>query len=200
MHRVSYLLAACPGQRHAEKVFSGYGKSKNTFCVGEYAICPAVKRPVLHFAYPIFDTGGQFKGMVALSLDLTRYAKMFPMDQLPQDSTLSFSDHKGIFLYRYPGNEDNIPKPDLPDMIKDMSAQQEGVFTYTGVDGLIRLYAYKNFRIRANEPAYLFMRVGIPEKKALLHARKALVVNLVLLGIAFGCIVLGMVSGKCHYR
>ena len=122
--------------------------------------------------------------MVALSLDLTRYAKMFPMDQLPQDSTLSFSDHKGIFLYRYPGEEDNIPKPDLPDMIKHMSSQKEGVFTYTGVDGLIRLYAYKKFRIRANEPAYLFMRVGIPEKKALLHARKALSVNLILQGIA----------------
>ncbi len=46
------------------------------FSVGEYAICEAVKRPVLHFAYPIFDTDGQFEEAVALSLDLTRYARM----------------------------------------------------------------------------------------------------------------------------
>jgi diguanylate cyclase (GGDEF)-like protein/PAS domain S-box-containing protein len=184
VHASGHPLPPAPVSVMQRKYFQDMVSQKD-FSVGEYAICPAVKRPVLHFAYPIFDTGGQFKGMVALSLDLTHYAKMFPMDQLPQDSTLSFSDHKGIFLYRFPGNEDNIPKPDLLDMIKHMSAQKEGVFTYTGVDGLIRLYAYKNFRIRANEPAYLFMRVGIPEKKALLHARKALSVNLVLLGIAF---------------
>jgi len=184
VHASGRPLPPAPVSVMQRKYFQDMVRLKD-FSVGEYAICPAVKRPVLHFAYPIFDTGGQFKGMVALSLDLTRYAKMFPMDQLPQDSTLSFSDHKGIFLYRYPGEEDNIPKPDLPDMIRNMSSQKEGVFTYTGVDGLIRLYAYKNFRIKPNEPAYLFMRVGIPEKKALLHARKALSINLVLLGIAF---------------
>jgi len=184
VHASGHPLPPAPISVMQRKYFQNMVSQKD-FSVGEYAICPAVKRPVLHFAYPIFDSGGQYKGMVALSLDLTRYAKMFPMDQLPQDSILSFSDHKGIFLYRYPGKEDNIPKPDLPDMIKHMSAQKDGVFTYTGVDGLIRLYAYKKFLIRANEPAYLFMRVGIPEKKALLHARKALSFNLVLLGIAF---------------
>ncbi len=80
------------------------------FSVGEYAICPAVKRPVLHFAYPLIGTDGSFRGAIALSLDLARYAKMFPMDKLPGDSNLSLCDYKGVILYRYPGKEDNITK------------------------------------------------------------------------------------------
>jgi hypothetical protein len=56
--------------------------------VGEYAICPAVERPVLHFAYPIVSAENPFKGVVAVSLDLGRYA-LFPMDKLPQGSALS---------------------------------------------------------------------------------------------------------------
>jgi C4-dicarboxylate-specific signal transduction histidine kinase len=57
--------------------------------VGEYAICPVAKRPVLQFAYPIIDAENQFKGIVATSLSLGRYARMFPMDKLPQGSALS---------------------------------------------------------------------------------------------------------------
>ena len=155
------------------------------FAVGEYAICPAVKRPVLHFAYPIKDANGRPKGAVALSLDLARYAKMFPMDKLPQGSTLSLSDYKGIQLYRYPGKEDNIPKPEAPDVIKEMlSRGEEGVFTNTGADGVKRLNAYKRFQLLSKESPYLYMRIGIPEGKALMPARSALLTNLMLLCIA----------------
>ncbi len=157
----------------------------NEFSVGEYAICPAVKRPVLHFAYPIKDVNGQFKGAVALSLDLARYAKMFPMDKLPRGSTLSLSDHKGVQLYRYPGKEDNIPKPEDPTAIIEMlSLGEEGVFTFTGTDKVKRLNAYKWFQLSPNESPYLFMRIGIPEGEALMAARSAMWTNLMLLLLA----------------
>jgi two-component system cell cycle sensor histidine kinase/response regulator CckA len=155
------------------------------FAIGEYAICPAVKRPVLHFAYPIKDANGQFKGAVALSLDLAHYAKMFPMDKLPQGSILALSDYKGVLLYRYPGKEDNIPKPEAPDVIKEMlSRGEEGLFTNTGTDGVKRLDAYKRFHLSSKEPPYLYMRIGIPEDKALLPAKSALLTNLMLLCLA----------------
>ena len=155
------------------------------FAVGEYAICPAVKRPVLHFAYPLKDANGQLKGAVALSLDLARYARMFPMDKLPQGSTLALSDYKGIQLYHYPGKEDNIPRPEAPDVIKEMlSRGEEGVFTYTGTDGVKRLNAYKRFQLSSKESPYLYMRIGIPEGKALQPARSALLTNLMFLCLA----------------
>jgi diguanylate cyclase (GGDEF)-like protein/PAS domain S-box-containing protein len=159
---------------------------KKDFSVGEYGICPVVKHPVIEFSYPILAAKNQFKGVVVASLDLARFAQMLPMEKIPQGSTLSFGDHKGNLLYHYPNIKENVPKIDLPDMIKNMSAQpDEGVFTYTGVKGVKRLYAYKKFRLNEKEPPYLFIRVGIPEEKALLHARRALSVNLVLLGVAF---------------
>jgi two-component system cell cycle sensor histidine kinase/response regulator CckA len=155
------------------------------FAVGEYAICPAVKRPVLHFAYPIKDANGRFKGVVALSLDLARYAKMFPMDNLPQGSILALSDHKGVLLYRYPGKEDNIPKPEAPDVIKEMlSRGEEGLFTNTGKDGIKRLNAYKRFQLSSKGPPYLYMRISIPEGRALLYDKSALLTNLMLLCLA----------------
>jgi diguanylate cyclase (GGDEF)-like protein/PAS domain S-box-containing protein len=159
------------------------------FSVGEYAICQFLNRPVLHLGYPITDAKGKFKGMVGISLDIARYARMFYMEKLPLGSTLSISDHRGILLYAYPENGNHMPRTDLPDTIGYMShksyERREGVFTYTGVDDVKRLNAYRRFRLKPNESAYLFIRVGIPEEKALHHAKRALLINVVLLSVAF---------------
>jgi len=181
----AHPLPPAPVSVAQRKYFQDTVRSKE-FSVGEYAICPAVKRPVLHFAYPIVDTAGRVSGIIGVSLDLARYARMFPMNKLPQGTTLSFSDHQGTLLFRYPGKEDNKPKPDLPEIIAYMSTQaREGVFPFRGEDGSKRLIAYQTMRLRENDPPYAFIRVGIPEEKALYQAKKALTVNVLLLGIAF---------------
>ena len=167
------------------KFFQDAVKTRN-FSVGEYSICRSLNRPVLHLAYPIVDAKGRFKGIVGVSLDIARYAQMFSMEKLPEGSTLSLTDLKGVILYHYPGKGDNIPRTDLPDTIGYMSDQrEEGVFTYAGVDDVRRLNAYKRLHLRANEAPYLFIRVGIPEGKAFLHAKRALSMNVVLLSVAF---------------
>jgi len=177
-----------PTSMVSSKFFQDVVRTRD-FSVGEYAICRSLNRPVLHLAYPITDAKGRFKGMVGISLDIARYARMFSMEKLPQGSTLSISDHRGILLYAYPENGNHVPRTDLPDMIGYMSHQlhqrREEVFTYTGVDDVKRLNAYRRFRLRANESAYLFIRVGIPESKAFYHAKRALSINLVLLSFAF---------------
>jgi diguanylate cyclase (GGDEF)-like protein/PAS domain S-box-containing protein len=174
-----------PTSMVSTKIFQDVIRTRD-FSIGEYAICQSLNRPVLHLAYPITDAKGKFRGMVSISLDIARYARMFSMEKLPQGSTLSISDHKGILLYAYPEMGNNIPRTDLPDTIGYMSHQRrEGVFTYAGVDDVKRLNAYRRFRLRANESAYLFIRVGIPEDKALYHAKRALSINVVLLSVAF---------------
>ena len=186
-------LPRSPLNLEDEKYFQD-ARNTQDFSVGEYAFCPTVKRPVLHFAYPIIDSADRLRGVVALSLDLARYACVFPIDQFPQGSKLSLSDHKSLLLSRYPGEEDRVPKSDLADLIKRMSDQKrEGVFTYTAADGTKRLNAYKRFHLSKGEPPYLFMRVDIPEEKALSLARKALVVNVLLLGLAF---IIAVISAR----
>jgi two-component system, cell cycle sensor histidine kinase and response regulator CckA len=161
------------------------------FSVGEYAICPVVKRPVLHFAYPLIGADGRFIGAVVLSLDLDRYAKMFPMDRLPADSNLSVSDYKGIVLYRYPGKEDNIPKPEAADVYNKMSSQKtEGIFMYTDTDKILRLNAFKRFSLSEKDPPYLYIRVGIPEGKALFYARRTQLVMYIFLFTAVAGIMI----------
>ncbi|HUL29543.1 MAG TPA: PAS domain S-box protein, partial [Thermodesulfobacteriota bacterium] len=156
------------------------------FSVGEYTICPFLDRPVLHLAYPIADAKGRFKGIVGVSLDIARYSRMFSMEKLPEGSTLSLTDRKGVILYHYPEKANHLPRTDLPDTIGYMSDQpREGIFTYAGVDDVKRLNAYKRLHLRLNEAPYLFIRVGIPEEKALAHARRALTINVLLLGVAF---------------
>ena len=167
------------------KFFQDVVKTRD-FSVGEYTICRSLNRPALHLAYPIVDVKGRFKGIVGVSLDIARYARMFSMEKLPEGSTLSLTDHKGVILYHYPGKGDDFPRTDLPDTIGYMSDQrEEGVFTYAGVDDVKRLNAYKRLHLRANEAPYLFIRVGIPEEKALVHAKRALSINVVLLSVAF---------------
>ena len=65
-----------------------------------------------------------------------------------------------------------------------LSQGEEGVFTNTGTDGVKRLNAYKRFQLLSKESPYLYMRIGIPEGKALMPARSALLTNLMLLCLA----------------
>jgi diguanylate cyclase (GGDEF)-like protein/PAS domain S-box-containing protein len=181
-----------PTSMASSKFFQDSVKTRD-FSVGEYAICPSLNRPVLRLGYPITDAKGKFKGIVGVSLDIARYARMFSMEKLPQGSTLSISDHRGILLYAYPEMGINMPRTDLPDTIGYMSHEsyqrREGVFTYTGADDVRRLNAYRRFRLKPNESAYLFIRVGIPENEALYHAKRTLFINLVLLSGAFLIVV-----------
>ena len=158
------------------------------FSVGEYTICPSLNRPVLHLAYPITDGKGNLKGMVGASLDIARYTRMFSMEKLPRGSTLSICDHRGILFYAHPEKGNNYPRTDLPDTIGYMSDQsyqrREGVFTYTGVDDVKRLNAYRRFRLKGDQSPYLFIRVGIPESEALHHAKRSLLINVALLTVA----------------
>jgi len=87
----------------SSKFFQDVVKTRD-FSVGEYVICQSLNRPALHLAYPITDANGKFKGSVGVSLDIARYARMFSMEKLPQGSTLSISDHRGVLLYAYPEN------------------------------------------------------------------------------------------------
>jgi diguanylate cyclase (GGDEF)-like protein/PAS domain S-box-containing protein len=181
-----------PRDMGSTKFFQDVVRTRD-FSVGEYAICRSLKRPVLHLAYPITDAKGRLKGMVGVSLDIARYARMFSMEKLPQGSTLSFSDHKGALLYAYPEKESHMARTDLPDTIGYMShlshQRREGVFTYTGADDVKRHNAYRRFRLKPNASPYLFIRVGIPENEALYYARRTLFINVVLLSVAFLIVV-----------
>lgn len=161
------------------KYFQDAVQTKN-LSAGEYTIGQVSGRAVLPFAYPVMDAGGRVTGVVAVTFDLEKYGRRFMnVSQFPKGSTLNLLDRNFIRLYRYPDNEKYAGKIDLPETAKQISTGQgEGVFTSVGVDGVRRLYAYKQFFLKNSAYPYLYMRIGIPEKQALAPARETFLRNI----------------------
>ena len=156
------------------------------FSVGEYIIGAVSRRPVIHFAYPITGKDGKLSGIVAAAVDVARYGEMFMAAHPPRDTVMNLSDHRGIRLFRFPQPERYVGVADYPERIARMKeGDPEGTFTGTGRDGTRRLFAYKRFYLKGDSSPYLFMRVGVSEKRILAEARRVLFINLGLLGIAF---------------
>lgn len=151
-----------------------------TLSAGEYTIGQVSGRAVLPFAYPVMDSRGRVTGVVAVTLDLEKYGRSFMnVSQFPKGSTLNLLDRNFIRLYRYPDDEKYAGKAELPEMVKQISTgSQEGVFSTVGVDGVRRLYAYKQFFLKHSAAPYLYMRIGIPEGQALAPARETFLRNI----------------------
>jgi PAS domain S-box-containing protein len=163
------------------KFFQNALKTRN-FSVGEYVIEVTLQKPVLHFAYPITDARGRFKGVVAVAFGLDRYMQMFTKTKLPEDSVLGIYDYRHIRLFRSHEAENYVGKADSPEMVRYMSAApEEGSFTAVGNDRVKRFMAYRRFYLKGSSLPYLSMRVGIAEKQALLRARNTLFNNVAIL-------------------
>lgn len=186
LHSSGHLpLPTSPLSLKTRKYFQEAVRRKD-FLVGEYEICSAVKKPVLVFSYPILDGEGQFKGIIAVSINFDRYDQRFPRERLPKGSTISLSDHRGRVLYHYHRQGSDRGSLERVEDIKQMSGPFiQGIFRTLGEDRVNLLNSYKRFHLQDDAHPYLYLRIGVPEKTALIPARKALLTNLIFLGIAF---------------
>ncbi len=167
------------------KCFQDSVRTKD-FSVGEYMIGIASHLQSLPFAHPVLDSRGRVKTVVITGIDLDHYGQMFAKTKLPEGSVLAIFDHKNVRLYRSDESKQYTWEIDSPEMIERMSAKpDEGLFTSAGVDRVKRLYAYKRFYLEGSTSPYLFMRVGIPEERALAHARNTMFITVTLLCAAF---------------
>jgi PAS domain S-box-containing protein len=181
----SSAVPAAPVSMKHRKYFQDVLRTKD-FSAGEYTVGAIMHRPVIYFAYPVSDTGGRFRGVIAVALDLEHYGRIFTGTGLPEGSVFGICDHKHIRLYRSLETKRYAGEIIAPDMIGNMMAgPAEGVFTAFGVDRVKRLIAYRKFYLKGGTSPYLFMRVGIPEWIALADAKKTLFVNVTLLCLAF---------------
>lgn len=166
------------------KYFQDAMKSMD-FSAGEGVVGVAMKRPTFHFAYPIADERGRFNGVVAVAIDLSLFGDRLSMAKLPEGSHLFVTDHSGTILFLYPDGKPSFGTADDPVMVQRMSeAAAEGLFTAVGPDGVKSHYAYKGFRLAQSGPAYLHMRVGMPEEIVLGSVKRSLIMSTALLAFA----------------
>jgi two-component system, cell cycle sensor histidine kinase and response regulator CckA len=181
---VSSGLPFEPHTVNERKYFRDAVKTRD-FSVGEYSLGKITGLPRIHFAYPVLDKEDRLKGIVVAAVNLNRYGANFLEGKLPEGASLSLTDHEGIRLFRYPFPEEHMGKPDRPEIMNAMrEGPEEGTFSNTR-NGSKALFAYKRFRLKAGAPPYLYLRVSILEKQALAGARRLLLIDLILFGIAF---------------
>jgi len=157
------------------------------FTVGEYdlGLRGGAQEQLIHFAYPITGANGQVQGALSTALSPDRYEQVFNVASLPLGSVLSIADHNGTRIYRHPLADDTSPAGrkvvmELWDVIS--GPQDIGTATVTQADGVRRIMAYAQLRLRPEDRPYLYISVGIPEKQALANALGTLRRDLLLLG------------------
>jgi diguanylate cyclase (GGDEF)-like protein len=171
--------------------------STRAFVIGEYAVGMVSGRPVLHYAQPVFE-GGELAGLVVAAFDLGSLAQHFNASGLPEGSSMSLSDANGKRLFRYPDLEKWAGMDEPQQLWSRLQALgEEGLTVDTGADGVRRLYAVRRLRRNPDDSAFLLVRVGIPEDKALAEARVVQMRNSALMvGATMLAIVLAWLLGN----
>lgn len=155
------------------------------FSVGEYAVGKVTGIASLHFAYPVLDNAGNLKALIYASIDRNNFNRLLSNLKLPKGSVLNLTDHKGTVIYRNLDPDKHTGKPDVPDMRNQVSGvKREGSFFGTGRDGVRRLYSFKQLRLTESDNPYMYIRVGIPEDRALEAAGRKMTQSLILTCVA----------------
>jgi len=156
------------------------------FSAGEYVVGMTAKRPVFHYAWPFRDGRGEFKGVIAASMDLASYGNIFSAANLLEGSVIVVSDYRHRNMLRIPDGDGYIGATDRDDVIASLAGEaDEGTFMMVGRDGMSRLYAFQRLRLSPDQPPYLYIRVGIPREMALAPVVRIEQRNILLLTAVF---------------
>jgi len=166
----------------AEASYFKDAMARGDFVTGDYVYLRDKKHVILNFAQPVADAPGRVRGVLVAAFDLNHFGSLFAEARLPAGSVFTLTDAKGMRLTRFPETEKYTWVSDLPRMIERMSgAKDEGTFREVGVDGVLRLYAFKRLHFEGAPFPHLMIRVGIPASDALASARGVVLRNLALL-------------------
>jgi two-component system cell cycle sensor histidine kinase/response regulator CckA len=154
------------------------------FTVGEYQIGRITKKHSVNLGYPIMDEKDKVKAVVFVALDLTWLNQLSREADLPKDSTINLMDSNSTILARYPEPEKWMGKT-MPEasVVKTVLAKDKGTIGTIGVDGVERLYAFTSFGNVLNQADKIYVSIGIPSSAVFAQVNRALIRNLVFLGV-----------------
>ena len=156
---------------------------KHDFSIGDYQIGRTSGKPAVNFGYPVFNDRGEVAAVTFVALDLAWLNELYLKAQLPQGSTLTLINHKGMVLARYPEPGAWVGKPMLNTIVlKNILNRAEGVTEATGIDGTKRLYAFTPFGSAAYA-GNMYLSIGIPTSVAFAGVNAILTRSLLLLGL-----------------
>lgn len=169
------------------------------FSAGEHILGRISKVRSINYTYPVLDSDGNLLSILIAGFKLDEYGSFLRKVNLPEGSAVTITDHKGVCLYRLPEHDAAGPgKPFSGDVIERLSGDLDhGNFDRTGQDGVDRIYAFKQLRLRKGSPPYVYMFAGIPKEKILHQANLEMLSNLAILGFsAFTAMSLAWIFGS----
>ena len=173
----------------SDRSYFKIARATGRFAVGEFQMGRITDKASLNMAYPIKRDGtGEFLGVVYVALDLGWLTQFASRSDLPEGSTLTVIDRKGSILVRYQApdlgrNWTGYSVTNHPIVMKQIQKGGEVQGTYTGLDGMKRLYASTPLTRTGGVPdAQVF--VGIPVQTAYAEANRSMFLSFVFLGIA----------------
>jgi len=173
----------------------------SAFATGEYAVARLGNPdPVFAFAYPVLDATGTLKAVLSLAIKLTAFSELYSQTHLPDNFSIAVLDHQGIYLLRSPVKEiiNPIKKPIKGKHWKIASqAQEPGIITAAGLDGINRIFAFEQIRLNANTAPYMYIWASVPEAFIFAPANSILKRNVLLMLLAAtGALFVSWVLGR----
>ena len=158
------------------------------FSIGEYIISRiGDATPAFAFAHPVFDKNNKLKAVLTAPIKLSHFSSFYDLSNLPSQSFVAITDHKGIRLFYYPPKKVTNPvgKPiKTTNWEKARNAEEPGIFISRGSDGLRRIFAFEQVRFKSDETPYIYVWTGTPEANVLEPVNATLTRNLILLLLA----------------
>ena len=137
------------------------------FSSGEYAIGRRVKKPVVHFGYPVKNASGRLISVIVVALNLPQTVQSLDDNNLPSGASLTLLDHQGTILARSlrgASSQGLVGYTDASRVMFDnmLQGRPEGTFEANGNDGKSRLAAYKRVSLPHEAGPYLYVRLSVP--------------------------------------
>jgi PAS domain S-box-containing protein len=166
------------------KHFQGASKILD-LSAGEYIVGRLSKVSSLNYTFPVLNDKVPV-AFVTVGFNLNAFSGFIRKVKLPEGYSFAILDHAGVRLYREPEHPATplgkaIPKASFEKISSDID---HGTFELTAEDGIKRLYAFRQLRLREGEAPYMYMLIGVPSDKIIQKANSEMVMNLLFLGIA----------------
>jgi signal transduction histidine kinase/ActR/RegA family two-component response regulator len=154
------------------------------FAVGEPQSGRITQRATINFGYPVFGVSDDVQGVVFAALDLDWLKTYANIAQLPPGAALDVFDWNGTVLM---SNAETLqwadqPARDVPLVREVLARNRPGTVETAGPDGVSRIYGFDRLA-RPPSGANVYVAVGFPTELVYADADRALVRNLVVLGV-----------------
>lgn len=155
----------------------------NDFSVGKVRTIPSLGKTIVGLSYPVLDSPGVLRAVVATALDLSWISRIAAENHLYHGATFTLVDENGVVLLRYPNGAEGIGRSLFAETpIEGVGPRDtEKAFESVGADGVPRLFGFSRLKSLTGDQT-VYAAIDIPAALAFAEADRILFYNLVTLG------------------